>query len=128
VSSLTLRTSAIAVLAVIAGCSNSSVCSGAVGPETLSVDASSIAEQQPDESEVRVCIAPEDDDRGDPSCSEPGSVQVSLTYAGDDYPAVLDYYVGVRTGSSWVYTEDWGGTHHMRCVATTTNIVLPITG
>jgi hypothetical protein len=124
---LSLRTSAIAVLALIAGCSNSSVCSGSVGPETLSVDASSFIEKS-DVTEIQVCVVPHDDDRGDPFCSEPESAKVSLTYAGDDYPAVLDYYVGVRTGSSWIYSEDWGGTHHMRCVATTTNIVLPISG
>lgn len=120
-----LRRSAIAGLALLAGCSGSAVCSGSVGPETLSVDASSYAEQA-GVSDVEVCIVPENGDSDEGAiCSQPGTATISYTTPRSDYPAVFTYYFSLRMGpNNWVFPEDAGGSHQMQCVPTTTHIVL----
>ncbi len=123
----TVKRAGIAALAVVAGCSGSTVCSGNVGPETLLVDASAFAEQ-PDVSDVEVCIVPDpsDSSEGSALCSPSGTPMVSYTIAESDYPAVVDYYVVLQTGpGSYVSPENGRGTHRMQCTATTTNIILP---
>ncbi|HZD23773.1 MAG TPA: hypothetical protein VE569_10295 [Acidimicrobiia bacterium] len=110
-------------LAILAGCSSAAVCSGDVGPETLSVDASSYLDQ-PDVLDAEVCVVPDDWNRDEAVCSPPGAATISYTTPRNDYPAVVAYYVAVRTGeSSFVYPEDGGGTQRLQCTATTTNIL-----
>lgn len=109
----------VAVAALIASCSSASQCSGDVGPETLHVDASAFVDEG---SNILVCIV-QQESRAE-YCGEEGTPWVSLT-ATSDYPVAWDYYVSLREGNSFVFPERGGGTHHMKCEATTTNIVLP---
>ena len=122
------RSAAIAAVVVLAGCSNSAVCSGDAGPETLEVDASAFADQ-PGVTGVVVCIAiPDDGNARQEFCNGPGTASVSLTTSSTEYPASLDYYLDVVSGSSHVFPEGGGGTFEMTCTATTTRIVLPVEG
>ncbi len=120
-----LSRSAIAGFALLAGCSSSAVCSGNVGPETLSVDASSYADQA-DVTDVEVCIVPENGERDEEAvCSQRGTPTISYTTPKSDYPAVFTYYFSLEMGpGNWVIPEGAGGTHQMQCVATTTHIIL----
>lgn len=125
-----VRRTAVVAIAIVTSCSASGVCSGDVGPETLTVDASAFADL-PDVSGVEVCIAPADrhPSEEEAACSPPATPIVSYTTEASDYPAVLDYYVVLQTGDSdFVSPEEGRGSHEMQCAATTTNIVLPVSG
>jgi hypothetical protein len=121
-----IRSVAITAFAVLAGCTNSAICSGDVGPETLTVDASAFAEDPG--VEVEVCIVSGGDDPAGRQefCSPPGTPEVSLTGLSGDYPATLEYYVDLRSGSNHFFPGNGGGTVEMTCTATTTRVVLPL--
>jgi hypothetical protein len=123
---LTQRGLVTVTIAVLASCSSAAVCRGDVGPETLSVDASSYLDQ-PDVVDVEVCVVPDDRDRDEAVCSPHGAAAISYTTPSGDYPAIFAYYVIVRTGgSSLVVPEDGEGIQRLHCTTTTTNINLPL--
>ena len=107
---------ALAMFALVVGCSAADICSGDVGPETLRVDASAFDDG---ESIIEVCVR----FHNEPHCAPEGTPEVSITFH-NDYPKVMNYFVSLRQDAAFTFPEGGGGTHRMECRATTTNIVL----
>ncbi len=106
------------MVALLAACSSTSICSGEVGPETVHVDASAWVDE---ETTIVVCLM--EQATGAEYCGQEGSPTVSVV-ASNDYQVEWNYYVTFRQGNTHVVPSAAGGTHSMKCEATTTNIVL----
>jgi hypothetical protein len=121
-----IRNAGILALVWLAGCSNSATCSDTAGPETVEVDASAFNGEPGVDVEVCILVGDKQTVDREKLCNEPGTPEVGLSFASGEYPAVVEYYVDLRSGSSHVIPGNGGGIFEMTCTATTTRIVLPI--
>lgn len=116
-----IRAALVVTLTTVVGCGEAAVCGDDSGPERLKVDASALAAEWPN---VVVCLVPETPDSTPRElCSEEGTPMISYTSRGE-YPAVIRYYVQYQPAPSSYVFPGIGGTHHMKCVATATEIFL----
>lgn len=103
---------AIGLAIVVVGCSGGALCSDGQGPETVIVDASDLGDENTTVDEV--CFI--DESTTNRLCGESGSDWVSMSWAGDEYPASVSYEVLMSSAADSSSRSLIGGSYDLQCI------------